>query len=347
MISAVDDATVVGTVAVGGGRLATIHRSRAPLPRGHGMAVAWFLEGAFGAEDKPDVFVTVAAKGLTEDVARNDFAWAEVAGEVVATAWTLSPADEPRLATMGEVYTDPAWRGFGLAPALCTALIQRFDAAGGRVLFLGTGNPSAARIYHALGFRPHPRGFMRRDTAGEPAAFDEEWFEHSAVTVRPVSWGDTPRLVALYNAPNPWLSACWMQGLYSPTYVTHDRCNSLVKNTWQATRPGAWLAMVNGQGALVGSGPMEPSGNEKAVRGALVDVFVHPEFHDQAPVLLAAMTAEARARDWRWLRADLGSGDAAKRTLLETAGFREVARLPAAIEIGGLPQDAHILRLDL
>ena len=214
-------------------------------------------------------------------------------------------------------------------------------------MYLGTGNPSAARIYRALGFQAHPRGLMRRSSSGEPANFDAEWFGPSEVSVRPMTWGDTPRLVVLYSSPNPWLSICWMQGLYSATHVTNDRCNSLVKNTWQATRPGAWLALVNAQGALVGSGPMEPSGNEKAVRGANMDVFVHPAFQDQAPVLAAAMLDEARGRGWRWLRAELGAGDAAKRALLEAWGFRQIARLPHAIEIGGDPQDVHVLRLEL
>ena len=45
----------------------------------------------------------------------------------------------------------------------------------------------------------------------------------------------------LYATPAPWQSVCWMQGLYAAGHVIHDRCNSLVKHTWQATRPGAWL----------------------------------------------------------------------------------------------------------
>lgn len=329
------------------GRVAIIRCSSAPLPRAEGMALTWFLEGAFGAEDKPDVFLTPAAKGLLEDVARNDFAWAEVDGDVVATAWTMTPRDEPRLATMGEVYTDPAWRGRGLAPAVCGALLDRFDAAGGEAMFLGTGNPSAARIYRSLGFAPYPRGLMRRDSAGAAAAFDSKWFAPSAVSLRPVNWGDTPRLVMLYATPNPWLSVCWMQGLYAAPHVINDRCNSLVKHTWQATRPGAWPAMVNAEGAVVGSGPMEPLGNEKAVLGANVDVFVHPTFHGEADTLIDAMLAEARTLGWRWLRAELGSDDAAKRALLEAFGFREVARLASALNIAGETQDTHVLTIDL
>ena len=342
-----EDVITARTVTMPDGRVAAIRRGGAPLPRPEGMALTWFLEGAFGADEKPDLFLTPAAKGMLEDVARNNFAWAEVDGEVVATAWTLTPAEEPRLATMGEVYTDPSWRGRGLAPAVCGALIDRFDTAGGRVMFLGTGNPSAARIYRSLGFVPYPRGLMRRGTAGTGRPFEPEWFELSPVSIRPITWGDTPRLVALYAEANPWLSACWMQGIYSATYVTHDRCNSLTKHTWQATRAGAWLGMVNAQGALVGSAPLEPRGNEKAVLGADVDLFVHPAFRRDAGTLLAAVLAEAGARGWRWLRAELGAADAAKRALLEAAGFRPVARMPRALAIGDALQDVAVLRLDL
>src|SRR3954471_14316745 len=153
----------IARLEVGGGVTAIVRRCRAPLPEVQGRVVAWFLEGAFGAEEKPDVFVTPAAKGMLEATARNDFAWAEVNGAVVATAWTMTPADDPRIGTMGEVYTDPAWRGRGLATAVCRSLLERFDEAGGRLMFLGTGNPTAARIYRLLGFEPWPRGLMRRD----------------------------------------------------------------------------------------------------------------------------------------------------------------------------------------
>src|SRR5204862_5068622 len=232
--------------------------------------------------------VSVAAKGLLEDVARNDFAWAEVDGEIASTAWTTTPADEPRLGTLGEVFTDPERRGRGLAGAVCAALLERFDAAGGRVIQLGTSEPSAARIYAGLGFRPYPRGLMRRERPDD-GGFDAEWFRPSEVSVRPLTWGDVPRLVQLYAAPNPWASAAWMQGLYSSSWVIHDRCNSLMKHTWQATRAGAWPGLVNAEGALVGSGPMQPRGNEKAVLEGDVDLFVHPAFQDRASTLLDAM----------------------------------------------------------
>lgn len=344
-VSGANQPVIAGSVDLGDGRVATILRAQAPLPPDAGAALAWFLEGVFGADDKPDMFVTLVAKGMLEQVARNDLAWAEVDGAVVATAWMMTPAGEPRLATLGEVYTDPAYRGHRLAPAVCRVLLERFDADGGRLIFLGTGNETAARIYESLGFEHYPRGLMRRDAAGP--RLENALFAPSKVSFRPMTWGDTPRLVALYATPNPWLSACWMQGLFSATYVTHDRCNSLVKQTWQATQDGAWVGMVNEQGAIVGSGPMEPRGNQTAVAGADIDVFIHPAFQAQTGALVERMIEAAQARNWRWLRAELGEGDGPKRDLLTAAGFREVGRWTDALEIGGVRQDGRILRLDL
>jgi GNAT superfamily N-acetyltransferase len=341
----VDQRLIAGTIRLRSGIEASILRGSAPLPIDAGTRLTWFLEGAFGVDEKPDLYATAAAKGLFDEVARNQFAWAEVDGRVVSTAWAMTPANDPAIGTLGEVFTDPSWRGHGLAPAVCGSLLEGFDSGGGRLIFLATSNPSAARIYEALGFEPYPRGLMRRDRDGPRSrTFDAEWWATSATTIRPMHWGDTPRIVALYSAANPWLSACWMQGIYSATYVTHDRCNSLVKHTWVATRPGAWLGMFNEMGALVGSGPMMPAGFEKEPLGANVDLFVHPSFLADALRLLEAMIAEARGRGWRWLRAELGDGDDAKAALLESARFREIGREPDALSIGGVRRGIRIFR---
>jgi GNAT superfamily N-acetyltransferase len=338
-----DDPTFVRSIPFDD-RVATVHRSRAPLTADVGAALAWFLEGAFETDHLPDLFVTVAAKGLLEDVARNDFAWAVVDGEIASTAWTMTAADEPRLATLGEVFTRPDRRGRHLAGAVCAALLERFDASGGRTIYLGTSEPPAARIYAGLGFRPYPRGLMRRDTG---TGFDETWFRPSDVHVRPLTWGDVPRVVQLYATPNPWYSAAWMQGLYSVSHVIHDRCNSLVKHTWQATRAGAWLGLANAEGALVASGPMQPRGNEKAVLGGDVDLFVHPAFHDRAGVLAATMADEGRRLGWRWLRTEVPLADESKRRTWQAAGFRPEGRTPAAVSIAGRELEVEVLRLPL
>ena len=187
---------------------------------------------------------------------------------------------------------------------------------------------------------------MRRvRPAGE--AFEDEWFAPSPVAIRPVHRGDLVRLVALYSAPNPWASIAWMDGIYSRDHVTHNRCNSMIKHTWAATRAGAWLALTNAQGAIVGALAMEPTGNERDPIEARVDVFVHPAFQSDAGTLLDAAIDEARRRGWRWLTAQVTAVDVEKAGVLETAGFRELATLPAAVRFRGREHDARLLRLAL
>ena len=65
---------------------------------------------------------------------------------------TISRAN-PRLAGFGEVATRPDYRGRGIASRLCGQAVEEFVAQGGEAVFLGTGNPDAARIYHRLGWR--------------------------------------------------------------------------------------------------------------------------------------------------------------------------------------------------
>jgi GNAT superfamily N-acetyltransferase len=318
----------------------------APLPDEAGARLTWALEGAFGADEKPDIYVTPTAKGMDAAVSHNEFAWIEAGDRAVSASWLGRPADEPRIGTLGEVYTDPAWRRRGFAHRTCAALVERFDAGGGRWLFLATDTADAARIYASLGFEPYPEGLMRR-VRPVGRAFEDEWFAPSAVVVRPIHRGDLVRLVALYSAPNPWLSIAWMDGIYSASHVTHNRCNSLIKHTWLATRAGAWLGLTNAEGAIVGAAPLEPSGNERDPVEARLDLFVHPAFTGSASTLLAAALAEARRRSWRWLLVHIADGDEEKAALLEGVGFRSVVTLSTAVRIGGRERAVRLLRLAL
>ena len=332
-----------GVNGVAGTRLRV---ATAPIPEEPGARVGWLLEGAFGADEKPDIYVTPTIKAMDADVSANEFAWVEAGGQPVSACWLGRPADEPRIGTLGEVYTDPEWRRRGFARRTCAALVERFDAGGGRWLFLATDTADAARIYRSLGFEPFPEGLMRR---ARPTGleFEPEWFHPSAVTVRPMHRGDLVRLVALYSAPNPWVSIAWMDGIYSASHVTHNRCNSMIKHTWLATRAGAWLGLTNAEGALVGAAPVEPSGNERDPVEGRLDLFVHPAFTTDAGILLGAALDAARARGWRWLSAQLTDDDVEKASLLEEAGFREVARLPTAVRFGGRQRDVRLLRAAL
>lgn len=75
-------------------------------------------------------------------------------GRLVAAAGTHFRT--PRLAQIGNVFTDPAWRGRGLARACTAAVAELLVAAGAPTLslFVAEDNTGARALYEQLGFAP-------------------------------------------------------------------------------------------------------------------------------------------------------------------------------------------------
>lgn len=74
-------------------------------------------------------------------------------GQRVAGTCRLSISrTEPKLGLVGEVATDPEYRGKGIARYLCSSAVDEFRDRGGEALFLATSNPSAELVYSSLGW---------------------------------------------------------------------------------------------------------------------------------------------------------------------------------------------------
>ncbi len=318
--------------------------SGCPMETDAGRRLSWFIEEAWPALGKPDLFSAQAALGRYEGDARNYFFWAEVAGEIVSTAWYMVPADDARIGGFGEVFTLEHLRGLGLATETNRLALEHFQRGGGQCLFLGTGEPAAERIYTRLGFRGYPKGLMRFLAPGAER-FEAGWFAPGQhVAFRDVGWGDLPRLVALYGAPNTWASTSFTDGFFSRGYVTPRRCNSFFGRTYQRTLGGVWMGAFAEGGAMVGSCPVAPLGNEQQIVDGVADVCCHPHYHEVTRGLLAEATEAAREKGWRWLSAFVAEVDREKLDVLREAGFEESATLPEALSLGGELHPAHLLR---
>ena len=69
-------------------------------------------------------------------------------GRVVATTHLTIPRSLPALGGLGEVQTAEDFRRRGIASRLCDQACREMQRRSGEVVFLGTGNPAAARVYH-------------------------------------------------------------------------------------------------------------------------------------------------------------------------------------------------------
>ena len=228
----------------------------------------------------------------------------------------------PALGGFGEVATDPALRRAGIATGLCAQAVEDFRERGGEALFLGTGNPGAARIYHRLGWRKLAgANVMANVTSGDsPESFLTDYFRSlGAVEVRPASPEIRIPIIPLMVLPHDWQMLDSNAAMFSTRYATQDSCMGLYRryNDVSADGRGSWFAAVADDGKVAGisTARMEDSG------GCRVDGFAHrSRMHAWADLVDAAVNWAETAGAGS-VTAAVSVEDEEKRSLFEGLGF--------------------------
>lgn len=177
---------------------------------------------------------------------------------VVATCSTLQPRALSRLGSLGEVATDPKYRGQGLATELCSEALNEFRARSGEVIFLGTRfNPTAFRIYHRLGWqRLTCSTVMANITSGEsPEAFLVEHFRATGqVTIHKATPSLRVPIIPLLLAPHDWQVLDTNAAMVSTRHEIQISCNGLYRRYLAAVGgdQGQWFAARTDDGRCVG-----------------------------------------------------------------------------------------------
>jgi GNAT superfamily N-acetyltransferase len=113
--------------------------------------------GAFDGEANPGGRGADREFAVDRRLASGQTMWLwEVAGEPVSFCWYTPVSRLARVSRIGMVYTPPARRGHGYASANVAAVSRiALDAgASGCMLYTDLANPTANRIYQAIGYRP-------------------------------------------------------------------------------------------------------------------------------------------------------------------------------------------------
>lgn len=159
------------------GRLPLMVAGRAPLTEDWSLgepparaAGAWLL-AAEEAVTLADYLAAVHASfgrplgrsSLAREVARLQLAIADgrcivavvtdASGAVAAGASLIGIGQALRATELAGVWTAPRQRRRGLARAVCTALLERFFATGGGLVWLGADGPVSRALYGGIGFR--------------------------------------------------------------------------------------------------------------------------------------------------------------------------------------------------
>ena len=222
--------------------------------------------------------------------------------------------------------TRPDYRGRGIASRLCGQAIEEFVAQGGEAVFLGTGNPDAARIYHRLGWRriAGTNVWARVTTGDSPEEYLADYFRAPGqVNIVPGDASLRVPMIPLLVAPHDWqvLDGNLPVPMLSTRYAVQSSCMGLCRRYYDLVkRDGAtWFAAKTNDDRLVGiSTAWIDDTNVCAVDG-----FIHARFGGSYDSLIGAAIEWGRSLDARQIRTRLSVEDEDKQAAFESLGFRK------------------------
>ena len=238
---------------------------------------------------------------------------------------TVSRAN-PRLAGFGEVATRPDYRGRGIASRLCGQAVEEFVAQGGEAVFLGTGNPDAARIYHRLGWRRIAGSYVWANvtTGDSPEEYLADYYRvPGLVTIVPGDASLRVPMIPLLLTPHDWqvLDGNLPVPMVSIRYAMQSSCMGLCRKYYDLVkRDGtAWFAAKTDDDRLVGIS----TARIDAANACNVDGFIHARFADSYDALIGAAIEWARSQEADRITTRLSVEDEDKQTAFACLGFRK------------------------
>jgi len=275
------------------------------------------------AYDEPNTWIADVLTGNQEHLNRNIMYLAQDSAEVVAACrLTISRSDQ-RLGLLGEVATATEHRGRHLAHRLCRSAAEDFDRENGQALFLGTGNPIAAKVYSRLGWRfLAGTAVMLRVKEQLPEEFLVDYFRGGldlAVTISPAGAGLWANMVSLLVTPHDWVALDANAAMLSTRYYRQQSCEGLYPRYNAVETSGTWFSLTRADGAVVGlASAMIP-----ADRRCCVDAFTHAHYQNEwlGPLYQAAIDW-AQSRGAESVHTTCAPLDHLKQAAIESLGFR-------------------------
>ena len=177
-------------------------------------------------------------------------------GETAATSHVTVARRDPEIGGLGEVATAPCHRRQGMAGAACERALQDFKASGGEALFLGTGNPDAARVYHRLGWRKlcGSNAMVALSRRQSPEEYLVDYFcGGQPGEIRPASPEVRVAMIPLIHTPHDWKILDANAGIHSNRYQVQPSVMGLYPRYESLlSTGGTWFELRCDRGRTVG-----------------------------------------------------------------------------------------------
>lgn len=299
------------------------YRFETPIHEDLAQELFAFWEEVFGPED-PDIPISVFL-GDEAHHNRHVVLLERYGDNLAGTCGIMTPRANPEFAGIGEVATQPEYRGRGIARRLCQQALEEFAENGGEVVFLGTENPAAARIYQRLGWRRIAGSTVYANVVdgGSPEEYLVDYFRTpSSVNIVAGDASLRVPMIPLLLMPHDWqvLDGNLPTPMVSTRYAMQNSCMGLCRKYYYLVKRGdaEWFAAKTSDGRLVGIA----TAFIDAENICHVDGFVHARFGEAYDALIGAAIGWGHKRKSGRITSRLSVEDEKKRAKFEDIGFR-------------------------
>jgi len=269
----------------------------------------------------------------------------ELEGRIISQMGYMLARDTLDVGVFGHVYTEPEHRGKGAASALMEVCMRDFNAGPGQALFCGTGTPSAQRMYASHGFVPlypehapiGPQGYIKPILAADFAELQRIFFAPGQPThVRPAHMGDRAKVDKILHQCDAvrGMSSSWHRVFLAAAYPDFVRIYQAVEDG-----KGIFAVLETDERHVVGYAFALAAGSPCEARAKVLDLLVHPSYHEEAPTLIRSVAEQALAAGARSVRCYLPACDAFKIDAAQEAGLTQEHVFRAYCLMGHEPTD--------
>ena len=243
--------------------------------------------------------------------------------QTISTAIVIRPHALPALGGLGEVSTDPKFKGQGLATTTCEQLAEDFYKSGGIALFLGTVNPDAARIYERLGWQ-HINGsrlMVRLSDTNDYDEFTRRYFDNSIPSKICVAKpGSRIPLIPLVLLPHNWSILDSNISLYSTSVEPQQSCLGLYRRYeyLRTHRQGEWFTLITKDERVLGISSAIHKGDNRYQ----VDGFCHSDHENSFSKLIETAIDWCKSKKAAEITFKIAKQDKSKEHLIRNVGFK-------------------------
>ena len=288
----------------------------------------------------------------------------EVDGRIVGQAWyglprvggfvpepaagsgTNPPTRSWGIGNFGHVYTEPEWRGEGVASEIVRVLVDHFQAEPTGKCLLCSASAQSGRIYRKYGFEFIPptaesgaMGLVKGETFVE---LEARYFAPGRpVRVREGHIGHRHDIDRLMDFSPAWIEARrrWHFAFIASTVPTYIAALHKVEDG-----RGLLTVMQTDGGSIVGYAYVLNLGSPHEPHLRTLDFAVHPHYLAQAGTLLGETLGMAAEADAAPVHAFVAACDEAKLTALLAAGFAVAYTFAGGFVLDGETHDLLMLR---